>query len=96
MTFISPLRSFFLCISLILISTAFSFAASVSGKITDDNNEPLPGVVAELRNAKDSSLAKVNVTDAKGEFAFANIKEGKYFLKTSLVGFNPYRGEVFN
>jgi iron complex outermembrane recepter protein len=95
MKLISQLRCLVFSTFIILISASSSFAAAVSGKITDDKNEPLPGVVAELRNAKDSSLAKVNVTDAKGEYTFINIKAGNYFLKTSLVGFAPYRSEVF-
>ena len=39
---------------------AFAQTGSVSGKVTDDKNEPLTGAIAELRNADDSSLAKVN------------------------------------
>ena len=62
----------------------------------DDQNLPLTGVITELLNANDSSLTKVNVTDTKGNFSFENIKTGKYFLKTSLIGFTPYRSEAFS
>src|SRR5437868_3997368 len=89
-------KKYFLLI-LFLIFGGFSFAqqAAISGKITDENNEPLTGTVAELRNAGDSSLAKVNVADAQGMFSFQNVKAGNYFLKTSLLGFTPYRSEAF-
>jgi iron complex outermembrane recepter protein len=94
---LSAIKKYFLFSVLFFFSAAFSFAAStITGKVTDDKNEPLPGAVAEIRNAADSSLAKVNVTDANGEFAFPNLKPGKYFLKTSMVGFTTYRSDVFS
>ncbi|MEO8088213.1 MAG: TonB-dependent receptor, partial [Bacteroidota bacterium] len=73
----------------------FAQGGNVSGKITDDMNEPLTGAIAELRNAGDSSLAKVNVTDVKGFYTFLNVKPGSYYLKTSLLGFTPYSGKAF-
>src|SRR4051812_33846726 len=76
-------------------SQAFGQSAAVSGKVTDDKNEPLTGAVVELRNSADSTLAKVNVADASGLFAFENVKAGKYFIRTSLVGFMPHRSESF-
>jgi iron complex outermembrane receptor protein len=96
MKLFSRIQYFFFAAVFVLINSAFAKEATVSGKITDTNGEALPGVVAELRNAKDSSLAKVNVTDAKGEYSFANIKAGKYFLKTTLIGFTPYHSEAFS
>ncbi|MEP7168391.1 MAG: TonB-dependent receptor [Bacteroidota bacterium] len=75
---------------------AFSQSAAISGKITGPGNELLTGAVAELRNAKDSSLAKVSIADANGMFSFENVKTGNYFLKTSLLGYTPFRGEVFS
>ncbi|MFI5220255.1 MAG: TonB-dependent receptor domain-containing protein [Bacteroidia bacterium] len=80
---------------LLFSAYAFSQSVALSGKITDGSNEPLTGAVAELRNAKDSSLAKVNVADAKGMFGFENVKAGNYFLKASLLGFTPYVSNVF-
>src|SRR5258705_5789274 len=73
-----------------------SNTGKVSGKITDEKNEPLTGAVAELRNAKDSSLAKASVADAEGKFIMENLKAGNYFLKVSLVGFNPHAGHAFS
>ena len=78
----------------------FSYSASaqsgiISGKITDEKNEPLTGAVAELRNVSDSSLAKVNVADAEGKYIFSNVKQGDYYLKTTLTGFTQYSGSAF-
>ena len=83
--------------SLLLVSTfSFGQSAMISGKVTDEANEPLTGTVAELRNATDSSLTKVNVADTKGTFSFENVKAGNYFMKTTLLGFTAYKSDVFS
>ena len=69
---------------------------AISGKITDINNDPLTGAIAELRDAKDSSLAKAGVADVTGKFSFQSVKTGNYFLKASLLGFAPYSGPSFS
>ena len=89
------LKNFLLIPFLLFHALSFGQSATLSGKIADENNEPLIGAVAELHST-DSSLAKINVTDVKGLFAFANLKAGKYFLKSSLLGFTPYSSEVFS
>jgi len=87
----------FLFIAVIFLSGSVAAqSGSISGKITDENNEPLTGAVAELRNATDSTLAKVNVADVQGKFSFTNVKEGNYYLKTTLTGFTQYSGKAFS
>ncbi|HKR05511.1 MAG TPA: TonB-dependent receptor [Bacteroidia bacterium] len=84
-------------VSLLLLSaSSFSQSTNISGKISGTGDEPLTGATAELRNAKDSSLAKVNAADGKGMFSFENVKAGNYFLKASLLGYNPWMGSVFS
>lgn len=68
----------------------------ITGKITDANNEPLTGTAIELRNAVDSTLTKVSVAGVDGSFSFENPKQGKYYLKTSLIGFTPYFSDLIN
>lgn len=88
MLFTAKITRVIFLFSLSLFCTlAFSQTSSISGKITDESNEPLTGAVAELRNVKDSSMAKVNVADAKGVFTFENVKAGNYYIKTSFIGF---------
>lgn len=67
----------------------------ISGKITGPGEELLTGAIAELRNAKDSSLAKVAVTDVNGVYMFENVAAGTYFLKASLLGYNTFNGAPF-
>ncbi|MBK7969534.1 MAG: hypothetical protein IPK08_11620 [Bacteroidetes bacterium] len=52
--------------------------------------ENLTGAVAELRNAKDSSLAKVSVADVNGVYHLENPKACSYFIKTSFLGYDAW------
>jgi len=68
---------------------------TIQAKITDNNNEPLTGAIAELRLTKDSTLNKVAVADATGKVIFDQIKPGSYFIKTTFLGFNNYFSPAF-
>ncbi len=92
----TALRTAFCLLTILFFqNSSYAQGGNVSGKITDEKNEPLTGSIAELRNANDSTLAKVNVADVNGAYTFVNVKEGNYFLKTSLLGFNAFSGSVF-
>src|SRR5678810_153730 len=78
----------------LFIGTAVYGQSGIHGRITDANNETLTGAVVELRTVKDSTLAKVNVTDAEGQYQFSNVTAGDYFLKASLLGFTPFKGHT--
>ena len=68
----------------------------ITGKITGAENEMLTGAVAELRNSKDSVLARVAVADAGGEYVLDNVKPGEYYIKTSFLGYLPHTTKPFN
>ncbi len=74
----------------------FAQGVTISGKISGTGNELLTGAVAELRNTTDSSLAKVNAADANGVYYFENVKSGKYYIKASFLGYNPYFSKAFD
>jgi iron complex outermembrane receptor protein len=91
------LHRFFIIVVLLLIQgKVFAQQNTISGKITDDKNEPLTGAVAELRNTKDSTLAKVNVADVNGKYSFENIGSGNYFIKVTLLGFENFHSKTFS
>jgi len=78
-----------------LITPVYSQDNHISGKITSAGSEMLTGAVAELRNAKDSSLAKASVADLNGKYILENVKAGEYYIKTSFLGYNPYHSNTF-
>jgi len=70
-------------ISLILFSTlAFSQNYSVSGRVVDSQNEPLPFVSISVKNAQFFTL-----TDTLGYFKIDNLKSGNYQIVASLLGY---------
>jgi len=81
---------------LLVSSLAHSQTSKITSKITGKDNEPLTGAVAELRNVKDSSLAKVAVADGAGSISLDNIKAGNYFIKISFLGYTPFRSDNFS
>jgi iron complex outermembrane receptor protein len=95
MNSIPTFRAYLVVAVIFFCQSVMAQSGTISGKISDEKNEPLTGAVAELRNASDSTLAKVNVADVEGKFSFTNVKQGDYYLKTTLTGFNQYSGSAF-
>lgn len=97
MRFTTSFRICLFCLcSLVFAAPAYSQDKAITGKITGKDNELLTGAVAELRDAKDSSLAKVSVADVDGRYKLENVKPGTYFIKTSFLGYNPYFSKSFS
>src|SRR5215217_219674 len=72
------------------LSSVFCMAqttARISGSISDEQGKGLPSATVSLLKGKDSALVKVALTDKEGKYEFINIKEGKYLLSISSVGF---------
>jgi TonB-linked SusC/RagA family outer membrane protein len=75
---------------LIIPSLAFS-QISISGKVTDKENNPLIGVAVLL----DGLTENATVTDLNGEYFIRNI-EGNNFLVFSLIGYEIQKIEINN
>lgn len=91
-------KTFTISAAFLLISL-FSFAQSVgkiSGAINDEGGKALPSATVSLHRAKDSGLVKVAITDKSGHYDFINIKEGRYLLSVTSVGFNKKFSALFN
>jgi iron complex outermembrane recepter protein len=70
---------------------AFTFAqsptASIRGSITDGGDQKIiDAATVSLFHAKDSTLVKVNLADAQGNFVFEQLIAGKYFLQATSIG----------
>lgn len=59
----------------------------VTASITNEKNAPLENATVELLKSKDSSLAKVAITDKNGLAEFDNIRLGTYIAKISFVNY---------
>jgi hypothetical protein len=80
------MKSLLLLLALACSAHAFS-QFTISGKIFDNTNKPARAVTVLLLKQNDSSLVKSAITNAQGEYSIEQVKQGKYLLKSSMVGF---------
>lgn len=87
-------------ILLMYISYRECHAQSVNGKVTvkvlDDKGQPLPYASVVLRQSKDSSLVKGELSAADGSAGFDKISNGHYFVQASLIGFQTAYTPAFS
>jgi iron complex outermembrane receptor protein len=78
-----------LCTGLLICTFLFAQnkIGKISGSVTDDAQKPLQSVSVSLLKAKDSSLAKIAVTDKEGKYEFESLNEGKFLISVSSIGF---------
>jgi hypothetical protein len=62
---------------------------TLTGQVKDTINEPIQSVMVMLLSVKDSTLANFTSSDAKGNFAFRNIRKSDYILKISHFNYMP-------
>jgi TonB-dependent receptor len=63
--------------------------ATINGRATDTNHDPLVGAKVELL-----PLGQTAVTDAEGGFKISDVAPGSYTLNISYVGFTPFSKQV--
>jgi iron complex outermembrane receptor protein len=89
----------------ILAAVAFLLAGTVlaqttrgkiSVKLTSEQTSGIENATVELLKSKDSSLAKVAISDKSGLAEFDNIRFGSYLVKVSMVSFATKYSTVFS
>ncbi|MDE7126180.1 MAG: TonB-dependent receptor, partial [Muribaculaceae bacterium] len=82
----------------IFLTVAFTsiqaFAYTVSGLVVDEENSPLPAATVRLVTDKDSTYVAAVTTTGNGRFSIQGIKDGKYKIIASYVGYSPATKEV--
>ncbi|PWK72524.1 iron complex outermembrane receptor protein [Mucilaginibacter oryzae] len=68
----------------LLLPFLASAQLSISGKVTNQAGEVLPGATVTILNPQQSA-----VTDAAGKYSFSNLKSGNYTLRASYIGYQP-------
>lgn len=70
--------------------------ASVSGLVKEKATaNPLPFVSVLIKSEKDSSLVFGTITNEEGRFTLNNIKQGRYFIEVTFVGYSTHRQPLF-
>ncbi|RYZ24007.1 MAG: TonB-dependent receptor [Chitinophagaceae bacterium] len=91
------MRKIFTSIALTLaVAAQAQTGARVAGAVKDAEGKPLAAATVSLLRAKDSSLAKLAVTDKNGQYEFTGIKDGRYLVSFTSVGFDRSFGPAFD
>jgi len=79
------------CLLLVLLIAlfpqVFSQTYSLSGRLFDTEVRPLSSGTVVLLNPIDSTLEFFGITNTQGQFEINNIREGRYLLQASFIGF---------
>jgi iron complex outermembrane recepter protein len=67
----------------------------IAGSVQDASGKPLSSISVSLLKGKDSSLAKMAVTNKEGKYEFENIADGSYLVSTTSVGYDKSLSPVF-
>lgn len=62
---------------------------TISGKVLDENGEPLIGATAQLQGT-----SKGSITDLDGNYSIVNVASGDYKLKVSFFGFEEVTQDI--
>jgi iron complex outermembrane receptor protein len=82
-------RYVLVCAMLMLSIITYAQTGSLSGKISDEKNETLPGASVAIKE-----LTKGTTTDAEGNFRIAGIPNGDYTVVISFIGYQPLQKKV--
>ncbi len=75
---------------LVILPMGLMAQFSLSGNVYDsETNQPLPGANIVLDNS-----FRTTVSDLNGNFTFTNLKDGKYLIKASYVGYETINKKV--
>ncbi|MCW3105892.1 MAG: hypothetical protein JWQ09_398 [Segetibacter sp.] len=94
-------RNFTLVLLLVAIMLVASSAKAqnkigkVTGSAKSADEKAIEGATVSLLKAKDSSLAKVALSDKSGNFEMEKINEGKYVVKITAVGYAASFSKTF-
>lgn len=81
------MRKILLSISLLFILVSATYAQDISGKLVDNNDEPLVGASVLLLSKADSTYLAGTITDKYGVFALAK-REDAATLMISYIGYH--------
>ena len=73
------------CLLSATVQKSMATSGIITGKVNDENNNPIAYATVILSSAKDSSLVKGDFTDESGNFYFEDVQGGSYLVTiTSL------------
>lgn len=83
------MKRFILFVSIAYIVTSVLYAQKVTGKLVDNDNNPLAGANVFLLSKVDSAYIAGTITDNDGTFVLESAKDGD-ILMCSLKGYHTF------
>lgn len=90
----SKLTQFKLFLLSVFLIPSLSWAQSISGKVVDQENNPLEFAAVAVINSTDSILISYASTDRLGDFELIKIPEGNHIFQVHLIGFKTYQKTI--
>lgn len=73
---------------LLLLGNGLNAQNFIEGTVSEDQNGKVYFATVALYNQSDSTIAKAESTDENGNFRITEIKDGKYYLEVTMLGFS--------
>ncbi|MFB6457326.1 TonB-dependent receptor domain-containing protein [Chitinophaga sp. Hz27] len=96
------MKKFMIALGMLMLLIVTSYAqksapgnGKISVKVSDKSGKPLPFANILLRNSKDSSLVKGELSTETGICNFSEIANGSYYIQASQMGFNTFYTNAF-
>ncbi len=71
-----------ICTFLMLTGISFAQTKTVTGKVVDETNQPLPGAIVMVKGTQKSAP-----TDVNGNFRFTGVADGTITLQVNFIGY---------
>ncbi|MBD0333002.1 MAG: TonB-dependent receptor, partial [Chitinophagaceae bacterium] len=75
---------------IVFIMTGFTATAQtgkITGRVIDESEKPVQSATLSLLLSRDSSVVKFTASDKNGYYEFVDVKEGRYLLSITSVGY---------
>lgn len=79
---------------LCILSIATNAQKKISGKILDEKAQHIPFASVTVLRSADSVKTNAVMTDTAGNFILSDMKNGKYLIKISYIGYQDYYSPV--
>src|SRR5690606_10640448 len=83
------MKIYFVTFYILLLSTVLTAQTKITGNVTDQNNQPLPGANIYIKDSYDGVSS-----DEEGVFSFITNEAGAAVLMVSYVGYKTYTMEI--
>lgn len=80
------MKNYLIILFLLLAGPIFAQTQTITGKMVDEEGNPLPSATAVLLDPADSTLAFFGISDADGYYAIKDAKQGSYILQFAYIG----------